>query len=101
MVQMSPRKGITTGPNFKETTTRTKLTTTGIMQIQESALIDQFRDACAVRFYCGLRVSEAMQLSFTFVKYNVELFLLRGKNIGMGKFDSLFFPEKLHIIENK
>jgi len=37
---------------------------------------------------------------FIFIKYNVELFLLIDNIICMGKVDSLFLPEKLHVIEN-
>ena len=39
--------------------------------------------------------------SFIFIKYNIELFLQIDKMIYMGKVDSLFLPEKLHVIENK
>ena len=39
--------------------------------------------------------------SFIFIKYGIGLFLLIDKIICMGKVDSLFLPEKLHVIENK
>ena len=36
-----------------------------------------------------------------FIKYNIDLFFLIDKIICMGRVDSLFLPEKIHVIENK
>ena len=51
--------------------------------------------------FTELNQSTSSCSSLIFIKYNIELFLLIDKISCTGKVDSLFFPEKWYVIENK